>query len=108
MEWQEEEGRTILTRPKPTGTYRWKLRPWLTYFLSTPRIRLDERSSRVWHLLDGQRSVAEIAEELRLEFGNDVEPAEERTCELIRALHIQEVVAYPGIDHHLPETEECV
>lgn len=98
----------ILTRPRPTGPQRRKLRPWLTFFLSSRRIRLDERSSRVWHLLDGKRSVAEIAEALREEFGDEVEPAEERTCELIRALHIQEVVAYPGIDQHLPDIGECV
>ena len=58
----------------------------------------DAMGSHAWKLLDGTRSVAEVATALRGEFGDRVEPAEERTGQLIRMLHHQRLLAYPGWD----------
>ncbi len=66
--------------------------------MSTRRIRLDEKGSYAWTRLDGTRSVSELAEGMRAEFGADIEPAEERVGLLVRQLRSQDLVAYPGWD----------
>lgn len=94
--WEEQDGRIVIVRSLPTGARRRRPREWFRFWLSTRRIRLDERGSLVWRLLDGNRTVAEVAAELRLEFGQEVEPAEERTGQLVRRLHDEELLGYPG------------
>jgi hypothetical protein len=94
--WSEVGGRVVVERRKPEGPG--KLGERLRFWLAVRRIRLDEQGSHAWKLLDGERSVAEVAEGLRAEFGEGVEPAEERTGHLIRMLHQQELVAYAGWD----------
>ncbi len=66
--------------------------------MSTRRIRLDDRGSAAWLRLDGRISVRELADEMRAEFGAEIEPAEERLGVLIRQLRSQDLVAYPGWD----------
>ena len=96
--WEEDDGKVVLVRTPPEGAKRRRLKEWLRFWLSCPRIRLDERSSRVWQLLDGERSVGEIVQQLRSEFGAEVEPAEPRVGELIRRLRDERLLAYPGWD----------
>jgi len=98
VSWIEDGDKVVLVRTPPSGA-KWKrLKEWFRFWLSCPRIRLDERSSRVWQLLDGQRSVGEIAQQIRSEFGAEVEPAESRIGELIRRLRDERLLAYPGWD----------
>jgi Tfp pilus assembly protein PilN len=102
--WSEKEGRVVIERPKPTGAGR--VGEKLRYWLAVRRIRLDERGSLVWLMLDGAKSVAQVADALREEFGEQVEPAEDRAGQLIRMLHKEDLVAYPGWDEfHLDQ--EC-
>lgn len=96
--WVEDGDKVVLVRTPPEGAKRRRMKEWLRFWLSCPRIRLDERSSRVWLLLDGQRSVGEIARQMRSEFGAEVEPAESRIGELIRRLRDERLLAYPGWD----------
>lgn len=84
----------VIERPRPESGVGDRLRYWL----AVPRIRLDERGSQVWRLLDGERTVAEVAEALRQEYGSDVEPAEDRAGQLVRALHREDLLVYPGWD----------
>ncbi len=102
--WQEVDGRVVIERPKPTGkgSFGAKIRYWL----AVRRIRLDERGSLAWRLLDGSRSVAEVAGALRDEFGKQVEPAEDRAGQLVRMLHREDLLAYPGWDEIRPD-QEC-
>jgi hypothetical protein len=102
--WDEVEGKVVIERPKPTGMGR--VREKLRYWLAVRRIRLDERGSMVWRLLDGTKSVADVAEALRLEFGEQIEPAEDRAGQLIRMLHEEDFLAYPGWDEIRPD-QEC-
>ena len=96
--WQEIDDRVVVERPRP-GARGWRgLGERVSYFLSMRKIRLDERGSFLWHLVDGDRSVAEVAEAMRLEFGEEVEPAEERVGHLIRLLRRERLLAYPGWD----------
>jgi hypothetical protein len=103
--WEEDSGRIVIVRSRPTGRDRRKLGEWLRFWLSSGRIRLDELGGRVWLLLDGQRSVGEVADQLRKEFGDEVEPAEERAGEMVRRLHSEELVVYPGWDEIPREIE---
>lgn len=96
--WQEVGDCVVIERPKPSGSGLRGLLEWLRYRLAVRRIRLDERGSRAWLLLDGLHTVGEVASALRLEFGELVEPAEERIGHLVRMLHKEELLAYPGWD----------
>lgn len=102
--WKEVGGRVVIERPKPTGSGRFHDK--LRYWLAVRRIRLDVRGSQTWRLLDGRNSVAEIAVALRQEYGAEVEPAEERVGQLIRMLHDEDLLAYPGWDE-MPKRKEC-
>ena len=96
--WQEVKDRVVVERPRPSGRGIPGLGERLSYFLSMRKIRLDERGSFLWHLVDGRRSVAEVAEAMREQFGDEVEPAEERVGHLIRLLRRERLLAYPGWD----------
>ncbi len=97
-EWEEHESRVVVIRPEPTTTGARLLLDRLLYQLSARRIRLDEYGSHVWRLVDGQRTVAEIAAGLRAQFGDAVEPAEERVGKLIQVFHREELVAYSELE----------
>ena len=92
-EWREDQGRIVVDRPAPDSPWRAPL-AWLSYKMSTKRVRLDEVGSFTWRLLDGRHTVAEIAAALRTEFGERVEPAEERLGEMVRILQRGELVEY--------------
>jgi hypothetical protein len=75
--FEEEDEQIVLLRPRYG---RGRLGRWVERRLgSRPlRLRLDEVGSFVWGRCDGDRKVAAISEDLRLEFGERIEPAEER------------------------------
>ena len=102
--WDEVEGKVVIERPKPTGAGR--VGEKLRYWLAVRKIRLDERGSVAWRLLDGTKSVADVADALRVEFGDEVEPAEDRAGQLIRVLHKEDLLAYPGWDE-IRSDQEC-
>jgi hypothetical protein len=97
-DWREIDDRVVVERPRPAARGWRGLGERVSYLLSMRKIRLDERGSFLWHLVDGERSVAEVAEAMRLEFGEQVEPAEERVGHLIRLLRRERLLAYPGWD----------
>ena len=70
------EGRVVLLRPKFTA-------PWMQWLQrrlrrSHFRVKLDAVGSCFWLHCDGTRSVAELAELLRVAFGQGAEPSEDR------------------------------
>jgi hypothetical protein len=71
---------------------------WLSFKISGKRVRLDEVGSLAWTLLDGRRTVGEVAAALRERFGDRVEPAEERFGALVRSLHRGGLIGYRGGD----------
>jgi hypothetical protein len=77
LDWEELEQRVIVLRPR-FGESRWgrRLAAWLG--LSEYRIRLDEIGSYIWHHCDGRTPAARLVQQLREEFGERVEPAEQR------------------------------
>ncbi len=102
--WQEVEDRVVVERPRSSVRGLRGVGEWLSYVLSMRKIRLDERGSFLWHLVDGERSVSEVAEAMRGQFGEEVEPAEERVGQLIRMLRRERLLAYPGWDPVPPDS----
>jgi len=97
-EWEDADERVVVTRPPASGRGLARLLDWLQTTLAARRIRLDPVGSFAWRRLDGSRSVAEVAAELRVEFGDAVEPAEERLGHLVRQLRREKLLAYPDWD----------
>ena len=97
-ESEEEGGDIVVIRPRPV--YHGLLTPfdWIVYLLAPRRLRLDNVGSFCWRQLDGRRTAGEIATALRAEFGDTVEPAEERVGQFIRSLRREELVHLPELD----------
>ncbi len=85
-EWEERDGRVILRRPVPKGRGVRGLLERAAAFLSSPTIKLDETGSRVWRLMDGSRTVAQIAGELAAGGSLDGEGAGERIALFVHQL----------------------
>lgn len=86
LDWRElDGGRGVVLRPK-FGEGR--AGRWLAAKLGDPcyRIRLDEVGTFVWKTCDGETPLAEMARRLRAEFGERVEPAEERLARFVRSM----------------------
>ena len=97
-EWEETEGRVVVLRPSPTSAGLRGLMDRFFFRMSASRIKLDEVGSFVWLRLNGERTVGELAGLLREEFGERVNPAEERLGYLVRLLRQEGLVEYPGWD----------
>jgi hypothetical protein len=97
-EWEDVGERVVIIRPLPKTRGIKRAIDRLLFEMSTRRIRLDELGSAAWHLMDGRRTVAAIADVLREQFGEAVEPAEERLATLMQYFHRQLFVEFPGID----------
>ena len=97
-EWEDEHGKVVVLRPFPTARGVRGLLDRFFHRMSASRIRLDEVGSVAWRALDGSRTVAEVAELLREEFGEKVDPADRRLAHLIWQMRREGLVAYPGWD----------
>ena len=80
---QGEDGCLVLAYPR--FPYRWlnKLFPMLSTHIHVP---LEKYGSAIWNLIDGQRTVAEIATGMALQFSEEKE-MEQRTVTFIQQLH---------------------
>jgi len=100
-EWSERDDLVVVDRPRATRRGLKGLLDRFLIALSARRIRLDAVGSYAWLQLDGEKSVAVVASLLREEFGEKVEPAEERLGHLVRVFHREGLIAYPGWDDNL-------
>jgi hypothetical protein len=83
LEWKEEgDGRVVVLRPRFGEN---KLGRWLvsTFGMTDYSIRLDDIGSAIWKNCDGVATAADISRILRKEFGEEVEPTEQRLKEFI-------------------------
>ena len=97
-EFEETGDRVVVVRPKNHRPGAAGLLDRLTWSLSAKRIRLDAVGSFIWRRLDGKTTVREIAQAMRDELGETVEPVEERLGTFLHQLHRQELVAFPPLD----------
>ena len=96
-EAEEKDGRVIVIRPRPVTRGLRKPIDCLIYLLAVRRLRLDEVGSFCWRQMDGRRTAGDIAEALRTEFGDSVEPAEERLGQFVRLMQREELVTFPEL-----------
>lgn len=97
-EWEEAEGRVVVLRPEPTDRGIKGIFERFFHRMSANRIKLDEVGSFAWLHLDGERTVGQVAGLLHEEFGESVDPAEERLAHLIWMLRREKLMGYPGWD----------
>jgi hypothetical protein len=99
-EWEKVEDRTVLIRPKPETRGLRGLMDRFFHRMSAQRVRLDEVGGFAWDLFDGERTVAEVGEAMRDEFGEKVkvEPVEERLGRLVWLMRREGFLAYPDWD----------
>lgn len=87
----------VVEMPAPAHPWRSPI-AWLRSKLSSKRVRLDEIGSFAWTLLDGKRSVGDVAAALQERFGERVEPAGERLGLLMLSLRRGGLIGYRGYD----------
>ena len=97
-EWEEVDGLVVVLRPEPAERGVRGFVPRILHRLSPHRIRLDEVGSFAWVRFDGERTVAEVADLLSVEFGEVVAPAEERLGHLVWLMRKEGFLGYPGWD----------
>ena len=93
LDWREaDDGRCVVLRPQ-LGEGR--IGRWLASRLGDPcyRIRLDEVGSFIWRACDGETPLTKIAGRLRAEFGDRVEPAEERLARFVQSMLRSRMIA---------------
>ncbi len=95
--WRDQEGGLVVEyRPAPPRGLAGRI----GRLLLPPRVsrrRLDEVGAAVWRRLDG-RTVAEVVAGLREEFGERIEPAEDRLRLFLQLLRRERLIGLPGLD----------
>lgn len=96
--WQETGERVVVERPLPPVRGPLSLLKRLSFLTGVKRLRLDTLGTAVWRRLDGRRTVGEVVAELRDEFGDGCEPAEDRLRLFLTLLRRERLVGFPGAD----------
>ena len=92
IEWEDgPEGGAVLLVPR---FRKGPLARWLQPRLKKPNIRvnLDEFGSFVWRKMDGEATFPKIVEAMRGEFGEKIEPADERLYKFLITLQKSEFI----------------
>lgn len=101
-ETEETDGRIVLIRPRPVTHGLRAPFDWLVYWLAPRKLRLDDVGSFCWRHMDGRHTAGELARALREEFGDAVEPAEQRVGKFIQLLQREELVRLPELENGTP------
>ena len=106
LEWHEEQGCCVLLRPRLGAS---RLGRWLAGVVGAPHyhINLDDVGTVVWKACDGRSSLADIAAVMRGQFGDRVEPVEDRLARFVRTMLRGRMIALAGIEsprHRSPDT----
>lgn len=95
VEWEEDEsGVVTLVRSRPRVRGPRSMGRWVSFMLAPPRIRLDEVGSFAWLRMNGSSDVGDVAALVREEFGDRVEPVNQRLGHLVRLLKRERFVSY--------------
>lgn len=91
--WRIEKGVIVIRRPR----YRSRMVRRIAKFLGLPlfyTIRLDSKSSRVWNLIDGRRTVRDIGERMSALYGEEIEPLYGRLAVLLSIMRNNELIGF--------------
>ena len=95
VEWEEDEsGVVTLVRSRPRVRGPRSMGRWVSFMLAPPRIRLDEVGSFAWLRMSGTLKVGDLAALVREEFGERVDPVNQRLGHLVRLLKRERFVSY--------------
>jgi hypothetical protein len=95
VEWEEDDtGVVTLVRRRPRVGGPRSMGRWVSFMLAPPRIRLDEVGSFAWLRMSGSIDVGDLAALVREEFGDRVEPVNQRLGHLVRLLKRERFVSY--------------
>lgn len=95
VEWEEDAtGVVTLVRSRPRVSGPRSMGRWVSFMLAPPRIRLDEVGSFAWLRMSGSINVGDLAQLVREEFGDRVEPVNQRLGHLVRLLKREHFVRY--------------
>ncbi|MBT8398470.1 MAG: PqqD family protein [Gemmatimonadetes bacterium] len=97
-EWEEVDGKLVLLRPPPSSAGLKGALDRFFHKMSASRIRLDEVGAFAWLHLDGERTVGEVGELMRNEFGELVEPMEERLGHFVWVMRKEGFLIYRDWD----------
>ena len=92
LEWQIEEDGKITLLVKNTGLFN-RIAQKLFKKPPVSYVHLDERGSAVWPLIDGEKTVFAIGEQLKAQLGDAAEPLYERLAQFLNILKSQTQVA---------------
>lgn len=97
IEWEKnEDGLIILLKPKFKHPFFKKhILPRLKYPFY--KINLDDVGSFVWEWCDGKKNVEEIAQGLKEEFGEKVEPLYDRLALFLQNLEKNHFIIFKGL-----------
>lgn len=83
--WYQEESGLVVLEMEHKGIFH-LLAQKLLKKPKTTKIHMDEYGSYVWTLIDGKKTVFEVAELHREQFGENVEPLYERIVSFFRMM----------------------
>ncbi len=58
------------------------------------KLKLDEFGSACWLLMDGKNSVKKIADKLYSQFGEEIQPVNERLTKFLTHLYLQKIIYF--------------
>lgn len=97
VEWEiDQEGLVTIKVLKATNKLFQSFISFLGYDLFR-KIHLDSYGSFVWMQIDGRQNFGQIAEKMKTEFGDSIEPVYERLGTYARTLISQRFVKIPSI-----------
>lgn len=97
QQWEKgENNKIVILIPKLRGK---RLGKWLLLKLKRPyyKVKLDDFGSFIWEQCDGNKTVQQIALNLRERFGQQVEPVFERVCLFFEKLDKGRFICYTNL-----------
>ena len=96
-DWSEDEEGIVTIHMVHRGFYA----AIAQKFFHTPRvshIKLDEYGSFLWKELDGRRTVGQLAQRMKEQFGDKAEPLYDRLVHYMQILHNNKFILFQGKD----------
>ena len=96
-DWSEDEEGIVTIHMVHCGFYA----AIAQKFFHTPRvshIKLDEYGSFLWKELDGWRTVGQLAQRMKEQFGDKAEPLYDRLVHYMQILHNNKFILFQGKD----------
>jgi hypothetical protein len=69
-------------------------------------IEMDDFGSFIWRCMDGKRSIFEIGQEVKKEFGEKAEPLYERLSQFVKVLYSERFIVYENKTKKHADTAE--